>query len=245
MTTDPMQQESLESLGSELFGEAATFRVVAPESIRLRKENARFFKKDTFQQLVENVRKDGMLASMPLCHEPEPGVLEVLSGNHRVKAAVAAGLPKILVMVLRGALDESRLVSIQLSHNALVGQDDPQILAALWDKVRDVQDRLYAGLSSDDMKELEKVKLVTFSTPSLATRTMTFAFVEEDAARLAEVLEALASMPKSATVYVAPMEGFDAFFAKLEQAKIKAEVKNAGLALARLVEYAAVGMEAA
>jgi hypothetical protein len=235
---------ALDTLSRDLFGDAAAFRVVDPAQIRLRKENARFFKKEVFQQLVANIKADGRLSSVPLCYEPEPGVLEVLSGNHRVKAAVAAGLPRVLVMVLLGELTESRLTSIQLSHNALVGLDDPQILASLWDKVRDIQDRLYAGLSSDAMQEIEKVKLVTFSTPSLATRTMTFAFVDTDADRIAEVMETLAAFPKSATVFAAPMELFDGFFARLQEAKVKAEVKNAGLAVSRLIEYAALGMEA-
>ena len=75
-------------------------------------------------------------------------------------------------MVLLGELSESYLTAIQLSHNALVGLDDPQILSSLWAKVQDIQDRLYAGLSSDALGEVEKVKLVTFTTPSLATRTM-------------------------------------------------------------------------
>ena len=240
-----MDEQKLSDLSREIFGEAAVFRVVDPKKIRLRKENARYFKKETFKQLVENIKADGMLSSMPLCHEPEPGVLEVLSGNHRVKAAVAADIPRVLIMVLLGELSESRLVSIQLSHNALVGLDDPQILSSLWGRVRDIQDRLYAGLSSDALGEMEKVKLVTFTTPSLATRTMTFAFVDTDADRVSEVLESLAALPGSTTVYAAPLDQFDAFFEKLQETKVRANVKNAGLALARLVEFAAKGMEAA
>ncbi|MGE4536306.1 MAG: ParB N-terminal domain-containing protein [Desulfovibrio sp.] len=243
MTTEQQEGQSLDALARELFGDAATFRVADPATIRLRKENARYFKKDVFKQLVDNVKSDGMLSSMPLCYEPEPGVLEVLSGNHRVKAAVAAGIPRILVMVLLGELDESRLTSIQLSHNALVGLDDPQVLASLWAKIRETQDRLYAGLSSDALGEMEKVKLVTFSTPSLATRTMTFAFVDTDAAQVAEVLDALAALPKSATVHAAPLEMFDSFFASLQQAKVKADVKNSALAMTRLIEFAAKAME--
>lgn len=244
-TSEVTSPEVLAALGRELFGDAATLRVVDPKDIRLRKENARYFKKEMFQQLVANIKADGRLSSMPVCYEPEPGVLEVLSGNHRVKASVAAGLSRILIMVLLGDLSESHLTAIQLSHNALVGLDDPQILSALWSKVQDIQDRLYAGLSSDALGEVEKVKLVTFTTPSLATRTMTFAFVDTDAARIQEVLDALSGLGKGSTVYVAESERFDAVWQAIQDAKLKADVKNGSLALARLVEYAKAGMEAA
>jgi len=151
------KNEELDALGRELFGGGATLRIVEPGKIRLTAENARFFKKETFQQLVANLREDARLSSMPLCFEGPDG-LEVLSGNHRVKASVQAGLPWILVMILLDELDESRRVAIQLSHNALAGQDDEQILARLWGRIEDIRARIYTGLSSEKIGELEKIK---------------------------------------------------------------------------------------
>jgi hypothetical protein len=237
--------EELERLGKQIFGESATLRVVDPGSVTLRRNNARFFKKEVFTRLVDNLREDSRLSSVPLCYEPQPGVLEVLSGNHRVKASLAAGLPRILVMVLVGVFTEAHLTAIQLSHNALVGQDDAQMLAALWARVDSIRDRLYAGLSSDHLGEIERVRLVTFTTPTLATRTLTFAFVDTDAKRVEEVLDSLAALGKGATVYVAEAERFEAFWRLLQAAKVRANIKNGSLALARLVEFAQTGMEVA
>lgn len=235
------QNVTLAETSKNLFGEAAALRIVDPRALLLRRENARFFKKEVFQQLVENLRADQRLSSVPLCHET-PGGLEVLSGNHRVKGSIQAELPWILVMVLTGPMEEGRQLAVQLSHNALVGQDDPGILAALWARVEDVRDRLYAGLSSDTMKDLEKINLVQFTTPSIATRILSFAFVQEEAELVDRVVSELSAFRASDALYVAPMERFAEFFATLQKVKARDNVKNASLAMLHLVRLAERGM---
>lgn len=140
--------ESLKKTSLILFGESAELRLVDPRSLVLLKENARYFKKEMFKQLVQNVKADKKLSSVPLCHVVEGGKLEVLSGNHRVQASVEARLEVIMVMVILEDLSKSRQIAIQLSHNALVGVDDPQILANLWAKIDDIKAKCYAGLNS-------------------------------------------------------------------------------------------------
>ncbi len=228
--------------GKALFGDAATLRIMDPKSLLLRGQNARFFKKEVFQQLVENIRSDARLSSVPLCHDTTGGC-EVLSGNHRVKGAVQAGVPWILVMVLVQPLEQGRQLAIQLSHNALVGLDDPGILASLWARIDDVRDRLYAGLSSETMQDLEKVRLVQFTTPSLATRTLTFAFVEEEADLVDRIVAELSAYSGSDAIYVSAMAQFQPFFDALQATKKRENVKNASLAMLRLVALARKGME--
>ena len=53
--------------------------------LTLLKKNARFMRPDQFNRLVDNLRRDGVLTSLPLVFD---GV--VYSGNHRVKAALKA-----------------------------------------------------------------------------------------------------------------------------------------------------------
>lgn len=156
MMDETAQNATLAQISKNIFGDSARLQIVDPKSLVLLKQNARFFKKDTFRQLVENIKADKRLSSVPLCRPIKDGRLEVLSGNHRVKASVEAGLEKILVIVLLENLDESRRIAIQLSHNALVGQDDQNILAELWAKIDDINTRLYAGLSSDTLNEIKK-----------------------------------------------------------------------------------------
>ncbi len=236
------QNAMLVETGKALFGDAATLRIMDPKRLLLRAENARYMKKDVFRQLVENIRSDARLSSVPLCHDAAEGC-EVLSGNHRVKGAVQAGIPWILVMVLVSPLEKGRQLAIQLSHNALVGLDDPGILASLWARIDDVRDRLYAGLSSETMQELEKIKLVQFTTPSIATRMLTFAFVEEEAGLVDRVVAELSAYSGSDAIYVSAMAQFQPFFDALQATKKRENVKNASLAMLRLVALARKSME--
>jgi ParB-like chromosome segregation protein Spo0J len=43
-----------------------------------------------FKRLVENIRRDGVLTQLPLVYRGR-----ILSGNHRVRAAIEAGLTEI------------------------------------------------------------------------------------------------------------------------------------------------------
>ncbi|MDL2268856.1 ParB/Srx family N-terminal domain-containing protein [Desulfosarcina sp. OttesenSCG-928-A07] len=226
---------ALDSVSKRIFGDDAKLEIVSPQSLVLLKKNARVFKKDTFRQLTENIRKDGCLSSMPLCRRMEDGRLEVLSGNHRVQASIQANIPSILVMAIEADLSLADQIAIQISHNALVGEDDQSILAELWAEIEDIEAKLYAGLSSDDVERLEKIDLVPFTTPQVYSQVITFAFVDDEAKRLNGVLESLEALPTK-DVYVQPLKDFNRFFDILEAAKKKCNVRNTSLAMLQLLD---------
>lgn len=234
MTPDDINAR-LATASEALYGEAASLRAVDPRSLSLLKRNARTFDKDTFQQLTANVRADKRLSSMPLCWETPEGLLEVLSGNHRVQAAIEAGLEQILVLVLHGDLSKAQRIAIQLSHNALVGTDDPTLLAELWADIDDIEAKLYAGLSSDVVAKLEKIELVGFTTPQVYTRSISLAFVDDELAHFDAVLEQL-EMLSGETIHLAPLSQFERFFSALEGVKKKFEVRNTSLAMLKMCE---------
>ena len=240
MTPEEIESHNrfLDQMGSSLFGGKATLRIVAPKSLVLLGSNARYFKKEAFQQLVANIRKDERLSSVPLCRTMEDGRLEVLSGNHRVKGSIEAGVAWILVMVILEDLAEGERIAIQLSHNALVGLDDPTILADLWGRIQDIADKLYSGLSSDVVQELEKIKLTTFSTPQPCTKAVSFVFTTVEQEKMEDVLRELAMHVASGAVHLCPMEQFEAFFTLLQRVKRLKGVKNTSSAMAALIEIA-------
>jgi len=237
LTNEQVEQQNLvlEQSSKDLFGDEAVLRILAPKGIQLRRENARYMKRDVFRQLVENVRGDDRLSSVPLCFENRDGRVEVLSGNHRVKAAVEAGLEWIMVMVLLGDVAEGRQIAIQLSHNAIVGEDDESILASLWQKIDDVKDRLYSGLTSEQVGDIPEIELVNFSTPSITTRTMMFAFTPHELERLDEVLQELSALPAANMTYLAPAELYEPFFTGIQRVKQRDNIKDGSLALAQLL----------
>ena len=68
--------------------------------IKLVKKNAHFMQQDTFNALVNNIRRDGQLSSVPFCVKHSDGSYTVVSGNHRTQAAKMAGLTSIHVMYI-------------------------------------------------------------------------------------------------------------------------------------------------
>lgn len=229
--------ETLQRLSKILYGDTMSLSVVDPNSLILLTKNARVLKKDTFQQLTKNIRQDKRLSSVPLCWRMANGKLEVLSGNHRVQAAIQAGLANILVMVIEEDLSKAQQIAIQLSHNALVGDDDTTILAELWAAIDDIEAKLYAGLSSDEVERLEKIELVGFSTPQVCTRTMTFAFVDAEAERFNAILDQLEALPAK-EMHVADLREFNRFFELLEGVKKSFDVRNSSLAMLKLMDIA-------
>lgn len=246
MSEDTLLQrnEELASISREMFGDGMRLMVVTPASLTLLKDNARFFKRETFRQLRDNIAADKRLSSVPLCYLHEDGRLEVLSGNHRVKASIEAALPLILVLVITEELEKSKRIAIQLSHNALVGEDDQSILANLWAQIESVQDKLYSGLDSEEIKELGNVELVNFSTPQVPAHMITFMFTDGERDHLSEILDLLAdAAKKSSAVYVCPAEQYEAFTKLITDVKNAEKIRDSSLAMTRLLEIAADYLE--
>jgi len=224
------QNAYLSEISRTIFGDRAVLKIVDPKSLKLLQKNARYFKKETFKNLVENIKRDERLSSMPLCCLENENLL-VLSGNHRVKAATEAGIEKILVLVILETLTENDKVAIQLSHNALVGLDDPHILSDLWNSLDDIKAKLYSGIASEDIK----INPVTFSTPAIYTKSLTFAFTDIEYEHVETILQELTEIRSSQT-YLAPMSQFEDFFQAIQKTKKVKNIKNGSLALLAMLE---------
>lgn len=238
------RNEELAAISGEMFGGGMLLQVVDPSTLVLLKDNARFFKRETFRQLRDNIAADKRLSSVPLCYRYPDGKLEVLSGNHRVQASIEAGISHILVLVITEELDKSRRIAIQLSHNALVGEDDQSILANLWAQIDSVQDKLYSGLDSESLKELGDVELVNFSTPQVPAHMVTFMFTDGEKEQLSEILDMLAdAAKKSSSVHVCSGQQYENFTKLLADVKHAEKIRDSSLAMTRLMEIASDWLE--
>jgi len=113
-------------------------REIDPRQLKLLDVNAHYMTHETFKRLTDNLERDGAATSTPFVwrrhdDETQQVIVEdhdernaylVLSGNHRVKAAVGAGLQSIHVMFTDQYLPPDRRRAIQLSHNSIVGSED-------------------------------------------------------------------------------------------------------------------------
>jgi hypothetical protein len=150
---------------------------------------------EEYQRLVANVRRDGCLTSVPLIYsgagEHAEGHELILSGNHRCDAAVDAGLDEIDAMLIDEHLTPDQLVAIQLSHNAIAGEDDPATLKQLYEQIDDVDWRGYAGLDDKELDLLDQVSLEGLSEASLDFQTITLVFLPSELAAAKAALDAV------------------------------------------------------
>ena len=153
-------------------------------------KNARYMTKEQFASLANNVKKDSALSSVPLVYrKPEDGRLLILSGNHRVKAAAAAGIPAILVLLIDKALTHEELVAIQLSHNAIAGQDDEQILKELYEELNNVEAIVYAGFTSEQIEKLQSADFSALKEEPLHYESINLLFLPGETEHLREIFD--------------------------------------------------------
>jgi len=145
--------------------------------------NARYMRHETYAQLVANIKRDGVLTSVPFAWlNPESGKYLVLSGNHRVQAAIDAEVFEADVLVTDDELPEEHRIAIQLSHNALVGEDDPSVLRELYDRL-DVDLRVYTGLDDEQLGMIEQPSLASLTEANLEWQSIAFLFLPEELER--------------------------------------------------------------
>jgi hypothetical protein len=138
---------------------------------------------EQFRRLSDNIRRDGALTSVPLAARQEDGSLVVLSGNHRVLAAID-GLGadyEADVMVIEADWQSPQAIALQLSHNSVVGQDDQSILVDLYEQLEDVDWREYSGLDDAVLDLLTDASLAPLSEASLEYQTLAVAFLPHQA----------------------------------------------------------------
>lgn len=199
--------------------------------------NARFMNKETYDRLVQNLREDGHLTSTPLIYsggdEYEEGHELVLSGNHRVQAGIDAGIEEAWFLLVEQHLPKARQIALQLSHNAIEGEDDLAILKQLYEAIEDVDARAYAGLDDKTLDLLDKIDLQSLSEANLNFHTVNLVFLppEADAAR-----DALELLGKSADeTWLAAYRDYNATLDGLAAAHSSHNIGNVATALGVLI----------
>lgn len=208
---------------------------VDPRELVLLERNARFMRAQTFARLVENIRRDGRLTSTPFCVR-EGDRLKVLSGNHRVMAAIEAGLEEIDVMVAVQDLPPDRQRAIQLAHNAIEGEDDPWTLRELYEEITDIALKAYTGLDDRELEAMVKAATLPLTTEKLEMATITLVFTPTDAEELVQALTALADRVRG-EAWAAPFELYDRMLDGLDTAALSFDIKSRGVAFAALLRF--------
>lgn len=224
--------------------------LVDPTKINLLEMNAHYMPEEKFKRLVRNIERDGVLTSvpfvwrvhddnthLPLSHPNGEPVLEVLSGNHRVRASIDAKLPSIYVLMVDSYIDPDHRRAIQLSHNELVGEDDPGILQHIYKLIQTPNMKLYSGLDDKRLNLMQPVKVSPLSDAGLRFQQITMLFLPADIDRVEDALnQAQDLLENRLHVYLSSFAAYDNFMDALETVQNGYNVKNIGAALMVILE---------
>lgn len=210
---------------------------IDPRELKLLEKNARRMPARQFNQLVDNIKRDGALTSVPLVHRVE-GALLVLSGNHRVKASIAAGLSTISVLEIVGEeLTQERIVALQLSHNALVGEDDQNILKELYDSL-DVLEKRYSGLTDEDFGSIESLDLTKLAIGAPKYEEVHLMFLPEDHETFKNLMESLGKGAAKTTRFIGKLDDYKRFEDTLVAVQDTLNIHNQAMAIFAMAELA-------
>ena len=210
---------------------------VHPSTLREQDVNARAMPKAMFERLAQTITRDKRLESLPLCAKTERG-LEIISGHHRTRAATAAGISELFVLVDATGLSRSQILSKQLAHNSLQGTDNEQLLAEVYRQIEDAESKLEAFVDEKLDIEIPKVKIEGLDV-EIDFKTVLLIFLPRVKERLDRALEYIRSTGQRLDgIYVAS----NTDYAPLEKAvrKINEEydVRVVADALGRMADIA-------
>lgn len=239
-------QQDLDRLNSQLSGLGLfPLALVSPKDCIGQKKNARYFEVDKFNQLVSNIKGDGALESAPLLYQNDElkaqGKYEIISGHHRVEAAKAGGIPYLIAFV-RSDINRDQLVSKQLSHNALTGKDDQQILKELFDSIDDIDLKLASGLQN----EIDKVQYESLNFRLGTYKSFLILFTPPDLDEFNRVVDLMmesTDIRTDAEVRLASMDSHPEFVDKIQRIKKVENIKSNATALHRILMLAEEGLK--
>ncbi len=201
----------------------------------LLEKNARFMQVEQYRRLVDNIRRDGCLTSIPFAVK-QKGRYTILSGNHRIKAAKDAGLEEVMLLYTEQKLNRAQQVAIQLSHNAIAGQDDMAILRELYDEINNVAWMEYSGLDDVLLGKMIPPELDPLSEKGLEYRIVSIMFLPEEVKRAEKLFQKVLELATGHKTWVNRRAEYDRLLDALTFAKAKAGVKNTATALGLMLD---------
>lgn len=232
-----VESQSLDTVNEKLSASSLRIAVVPISQCDLLEKNARFMRVEQYRRLVENIRRDGCLTSVPFAVKRGERYA-ILSGNHRVKAAKDAGLTEVMVLYSDQELTHAQQVAIQLSHNAIAGQDDLAILRELYDEINDVALKEYSGLDDVVLGKLNPPDLDPLSEKGLEYRIVSIAFLPDEVERAEKLFAKVLEQATGDRTWINRYSDYDRMLDLLTIAKEQAGVKNTATAFGLLLDLA-------
>ncbi len=226
----------LERVNASLGGEYK-LDFVDLTALRPARKNARRMNAAMMSRLEENIARDGQLASLPLCWKRGDSY-EILSGHHRIQAAINAGVTTGLILYTDSDMSDERRTAIQLSHNSLSGADDVQILLSLVADIGSPEELEYAGADLLGIESEALPTLLGMSEARLVLRPVTFMLTDAEMQTLDELTQEIdSSLARTVdgAIYQVDLPVWQAFMEGLGQLAEKYKIKSANAALCHAI----------
>jgi len=149
--------------------------------------NANEMSDSDFKRLVKNIIRDGVLTTAPLLMiQPNKNKYRCISGHHRIRAAIKAGLSKAFC-IITNELDESTRIRLQLAHNDIHGEPNENTLAILQQKLKEI-DLTLIDFNDVDIK-IDEAQEIEYTPPTF--RYINICLLEESRESLVDLIESL------------------------------------------------------
>jgi ParB-like chromosome segregation protein Spo0J len=224
------------------LGQGLELWKVHPSQLREQNTNARSMPKTMFSRLEQTISRDKRLESLPLCAKTDRGI-EIMSGHHRTRAATAAGLQEIFVLVDVTDLSRSQIAAKQLAHNAIEGQDNEQLLAEIYRQIEDAENKLESFIDPKLLDlELPSMKVETLDV-SLAFKVVLLIFLPAVKERFDKALEYIRESGKTIDgVYLARDTDYEPLEAAIRKINAEYDIRIVSDILGKMAELATASM---
>lgn len=207
---------------------------ISPLLLREQNKNAQVQPQSMFKSLVRNVAKRKALESLPFCGRSEEAFW-IISGHHRVRAAITAELPTIVVLVDPQARTRAEIVAKQVAHNAISGSSDPSVLLQLLDEIDDVDALLESAVDREAIEKLAAPLSVTDVAVDYDWQTVTFAFLPKHVRDLDALCDHLTAADR---VMTADIESHAKLVKAMKDLGRVDEIRSLGAIIYRMIEIA-------
>lgn len=216
------------------------YTVISPFKVQTlsSEENARYMTADQMRRLTDNLKNDNALTSAVLLYpDSETNKIIVISGNHRVEAARNSKLEQIPALIIQTYLNIDEIRAIQLSHNAITGQDNPNVLLEIYESLS-MQSKAYSGITDDFVNSIKKIDIDSLSIGTPKYEEIILHFLPPEKEAFMDFIEKFKKPVESKTFLLAEYKDFENFFNTIVEVKEFKNIFNTAVAINQLAELA-------
>lgn len=217
------------------LGNGMLIKQVHIDSLREQDINPRILPNTAMRQLIKNIGNRGMPESLPYCVQTDKGI-EIVSGHHRVRAARAADLVEIYILLDTSGLSRDEIKAKQIAHNTISGFDDPELLAELYNSINSAEARLEAYVDEEALSaqlDTTHINIGDIET-DINFRMVLFLFLPHQLDKFEEVISIID--PDAELIAISELSYFEKFKDTLTKTREYEDIRSVGMILSKMCD---------